>query len=98
MKSFNARSNGIMALTKIVATVGPATEKKETLCSLIKSGTNVFRFNLKHNTNRWHNDLIPKIKEAVKLTGQPYSYSFGFPLEDPKNGRKFKGIIFGKKT
>jgi len=86
-----------MALTKIVATVGPATEKKETLCSLIKSGTNVFRFNLKHNTNRWHNDLIQKIKEAVKLTGQPIVILLDFPWRIRKMAENLKGLSLAKK-
>lgn len=86
-----------MALTKIVATVGPATEKKETLCSLIKSGTSVFRFNLKHNTNRWHNDLIQKIKEAAKLTGQPIVILLDFPWRIRKMAENLKGLSLAKK-
>ena len=87
----------IMALTKIVATVGPATEKKETLCSLIKSGTSVFRFNLKHNTNHWHSDLIQKVKEAAKLTGQPIAILLDFPWRIRKMAENLKGLSLAKK-
>lgn len=46
--------------TKIIATVGPATESAETIEKLINKGVNVFRFNTKHNTIYWH-------KEKIKL-------------------------------
>ena len=59
-----------MLLTKIVATVGPSSEKVEDLTSLIKAGANIFRFNLKHNDHAWHSRCIENVKKAAKLTGQ----------------------------
>lgn len=51
--------------TKIIATIGPASEDKETMKSLIESGVNIFRFNMKHNTPDWH---LQKIKQAREIS------------------------------
>lgn len=45
-------------LTKIVATIGPATETAEIMESLISAGMNVARFNTKHGTPEWHLERI----------------------------------------
>lgn len=68
-----------MALTKIVATVGPAIEEKEKLSSIIKAGASIFRFNLKYNTHQWHSALIQKIKEAAKINHQPVAILLDLP-------------------
>jgi len=60
-----------MALTKIVVTVGPASERINTLVSFIKAGASVFRFNLKHGNHRWHSACIKKVEQASRITGQP---------------------------
>ena len=48
--------------TKIVATLGPATESSEQLEALMKAGVDVFRFNLKHNTQKWHQELMHRVR------------------------------------
>ncbi len=45
-------------LTKIVATIGPASETEEKLSQLIDAGVNIFRFNTKHSTPEWHSEHI----------------------------------------
>jgi len=52
--------------TKIVATIGPASESEEILSQLIKNGTDLFRFNLKHNDFDWHKKTIVKAKKIAK--------------------------------
>lgn len=51
-------------LTKIVGTIGPATESEEILTELIKAGLNVARFNTKHNEPTWHNQVIQRVKNV----------------------------------
>ncbi len=53
-------------LTKIVATIGPATETKEILRELILNGMNVARFNTKHGTPEWHHERILRVKEVAQ--------------------------------
>jgi pyruvate kinase len=54
--------------TKIVATIGPATETEEIIKELIEAGMNVARFNTKHGTPEWHQERIQRVRKvAAKL-------------------------------
>lgn len=59
--------------TKIVATVGPATESPEIIKDLLESGVSVFRMNLKHNTHDWHARVIKRIRNTASSLGMPIS-------------------------
>ena len=52
--------------TKIITTIGPASESVEVLTDLIKNGVDVLRFNLKHNNFEWHKKTIERAKEIAK--------------------------------
>ncbi|MBK6946741.1 MAG: pyruvate kinase [Haliscomenobacter sp.] len=47
--------------TKIVATVGPASNSLETLLDLVKAGVNVFRLNFSHGAHEDHMNVINHI-------------------------------------
>jgi len=51
---------------KIVATVGPASESKESLILLAKAGVNVFRLNFSHGTHEDHLQRLMTIREISK--------------------------------
>ncbi len=55
--------------TKIVATVGPASESKEMLRELISSGVNVFRLNFSHGEHENKARIIERIREVNKEMG-----------------------------
>ena len=55
--------------TKIVATIGPASDSLETITALIKAGVNVFRLNFSHGTHVYHSEILARIREAIKNTG-----------------------------
>lgn len=55
--------------TKILATIGPASDTIETIESLIRAGVNIFRLNFSHGTYEYHFDVLTKIREAMKKTG-----------------------------
>lgn len=54
--------------TKILATVGPASDSVEILEGLIKAGVNVFRLNFSHGTHEYHSNTLKNIREASSNT------------------------------
>jgi pyruvate kinase len=57
--------------TKIVATIGPATETEETIEQLILAGMNVARFNTKHGTPEWHKERLQRVRNVANRMNQP---------------------------
>ena len=59
-----------MRKTKIVCTIGPASESEEVLRGLCKAGMNVARLNFSHSTHEEHQkriDLIKKVREDLDM-------------------------------
>ena len=56
--------------TKILATVGPASDSIEILEGLINAGVNVFRLNFSHGSHEYHLSILKNIKTAEKNTGK----------------------------
>ncbi len=61
--------NPFFKKSKIVATVGPASNNKETLKKLIEAGVNVFRLNFSHGTHEVHKKVIEMVKEINEEMG-----------------------------
>ncbi len=55
--------------TKIVATVGPASESKEMLIELVHAGVNVFRLNFSHSNHEDHAETIENIVQINQELG-----------------------------
>ncbi len=56
--------------TKIVATIGPASESPEMLERLIRAGMNIARLNFSHGDFTGHADRITRIRAAERATGR----------------------------
>jgi pyruvate kinase len=56
--------------TKIVATIGPASESPEMLVRLIGAGLNVARLNFSHGSPAKHADVIQRIRDAAREMGR----------------------------
>lgn len=52
--------------TKIVTTIGPASDSLIKIEELISAGTDVFRFNTKHSTTEWHNERIERVQKIAE--------------------------------
>jgi pyruvate kinase len=50
--------------TKIICTLGPATESVEVLTSLILAGANVFRLNMSHAPHDWVRMIVQRIRKV----------------------------------
>ncbi|MTH52871.1 pyruvate kinase [Bacillus mangrovi] len=59
-----------MRKTKIVCTIGPASESVEQLTALMEAGMNVCRLNFSHGDFEEHGNRIVNIREASRLTGK----------------------------
>ncbi|MFA7208732.1 MAG: pyruvate kinase [Parcubacteria group bacterium] len=60
-----------MKKTRIVATVGPASDSKENMKKLVEAGVNVFRLNFSHGTHGSHQEIINKAKEVREEIKRP---------------------------
>ena len=59
-----------MRKTKIVCTIGPASESIEKLTQLMEAGMNVARLNFSHGDFEEHGARIKNIREASKKIGK----------------------------
>ncbi|MCI1954709.1 pyruvate kinase [Ligilactobacillus acidipiscis] len=59
-----------MKKTKIVSTLGPASNDLDTIVKLIESGANVFRFNFSHGDHEEHLSRMNLVTQAEKITGK----------------------------
>ncbi len=60
-----------MRKTKIVCTIGPASEKEEVLRGLISAGMNVARLNFSHGDHKSHAEKLEKIRRISREMNQP---------------------------
>lgn len=56
--------------TKIIATLGPATETKEMLGALIQNGVDIMRLNMAHASHQWVADAMWFIREVSSEVGR----------------------------
>jgi len=60
-----------MRKTKIICTLGPATEKIETLRLLMREGADVFRLNMSHAEHKWVREIVPRIRKIAAELRRP---------------------------
>ncbi|HMK04183.1 MAG TPA: pyruvate kinase, partial [Ferruginibacter sp.] len=68
--------------TKIIATVGPASDSFEKLLELAKAGVNVFRLNFSHGSHENKKAVIDHIRKINK--SQPFNIAILADLQGPK--------------
>ena len=90
-----------MRKTKIICTIGPASDAEETLIEMAKAGMNVARANFSHGNHEQHKarfDMIKKVREelnlpiAIMLDTKGPEYRIGLFENDEiflKNGDEF---------
>jgi len=61
----------LMRKTKIICTVGPATEQTEVLRQLIEKGSDVFRINMSHASHAWVREIVPRIRLLAQAAERP---------------------------
>ena len=58
-----------MRKTKIICTLGPATESADVLHAMIAAGANIFRLNMSHAPHEWVRQIVPRIRAIAKEMG-----------------------------
>lgn len=75
-------TDGLLHKTKVIATVGPASNTYEKLLSLVEAGVNVFRLNFSHGTHDQHAEVIAHIR---KINDDfPFNIAILADLQGPK--------------
>ncbi|WP_181349821.1 pyruvate kinase [Thalassobacillus sp. CUG 92003] len=83
--------------TKIVSTIGPASESKEKLMELIESGMNVARLNFSHGDFEEHAARIANIREAAEKTSKTVAILLDTKGPEIRTGRmKNEGVQLEK--
>ena len=60
-----------MRRTKIVCTIGPASDTEEMIAKLVAAGMNVARLNFSHGTTEYQRELVRKVKRVRKALNKP---------------------------
>ncbi len=95
--------------TKIIATLGPATETPEMIGALIEAGVNIFRLNMSHAPHDWVRRLVKDIRSIAKQravsigilmdTQGPAIRTGDLPVAlDLKPGQEFTLTVRGEKS
>ena len=79
--------------TKIVCTIGPASQSIETLAQLLQNGMNVARLNFSHGTHEEHAERIANIRKASQLTGIPVAIMLDTKGPEVRTGMLENGSI-----
>jgi pyruvate kinase len=80
----------MMRRTKIVCTIGPASDSDTMIARLIDAGMNVARLNFSHGTPEYHRDLIRRIKRIRLELEKPVAI-----LQDLQGPKIRVGVIAG---
>jgi pyruvate kinase len=60
-----------MRKTKIICTLGPASEKTQTLRQMITQGADAFRLNMSHAEPAWVREIVPRIRKLADEAERP---------------------------
>ncbi|MCB9832457.1 MAG: pyruvate kinase [Planctomycetes bacterium] len=61
------------ARTRILATLGPASDSEEMIEKLIRAGANAFRLNFSHGTHDEHRERVARVRRVASRLGMPVS-------------------------
>lgn len=88
----------IMIKTKIVCTIGPASNSYEKIEKLIQGGMDVARLNFSHGSHEEHRQVIENIRQASLKTNEPVAILQDLGGPKIRIGKIEKGPIFLKEN
>lgn len=90
----NLEEVDIMIKTKIVCTLGPATDSDKVLKALMTSGMNVARFNFSHGDHEQHARNMERVRKLREELGLPIATLLDTKGPEIRIGKFEKGEIF----
>ena len=88
--NFKATNLKSWRATKILATLGSASESEEQITKLVQSGVNIVRMNFSHGTHEEHLMRITRVRTVEKKLSKPIYLVILFLID---NVCEFKQII-----
>ncbi len=79
--------------TKIVATIGPASDSLPVLEAMLRAGMNVARLNLSHGTLAEHKERLERIRTAARNVGVPTAIMIDTRGIEIRTGRLAAGAV-----
>ena len=73
--------------TKIIATIGPASDNEETLRLMMEAGMNVARLNLSHGTFEEHAERVRRVRKAASRAGRQVAVMIDTRGSEIRTGR-----------
>lgn len=77
--------------TKIIATVGPATQEK--IFDLLSAGVNGIRLNFSHNTHTWHLGVATEVRKQAKALDRSVAIIQDLPGPKMRLGKLLSGGV-----
>lgn len=82
-----------MRKTKIICTIGPASEKLETLKQMIEAGMNVARLNFSHGSHKEHRLRMLAVREAASACNKPVAIMLDTKGPEIRTGKLKNGKV-----
>lgn len=82
-----------MRKTKIICTIGPASEKLETLKQMIEAGMNVARLNFSHGSHEEHRLRMLAVREAASACNKPVAIMLDTKGPEIRTGKLKNGKV-----
>ncbi|WCB91971.1 Pyruvate kinase [Baekduia alba] len=79
--------------TKIVATIGPASNNPETLVRMIEAGMDVARLNFSHGSHEQHAETAQLVRDAAGRAGRPVALLQDLPGPKLRIGPLVEGTV-----
>ncbi len=58
-------------MIQVIATIGPASRRVDTLAEMIRAGMTIARINLSHGDYAFHTESVAAVRQAAQLCGKP---------------------------
>jgi len=87
-----------MLSTKIICTIGPASDSPKKLADLAEAGMNIARLNFSHGTHHSHKKIIEQIRQLNKYRQYPIAIMLDTQGPEIRTGDKVITLIPGKRV